>query len=199
MRTSTEPIHCVYAIISIVQATFPKRPLRDASAPEKAREEDLVEDLNALNCFIHKASGPQFFAVAEELELSVTQIKILNHLESAPREVSLKELGETLGLSLPAVSRTVDTLLVRGLLLRRMDEKDRRVRRVALTPIGHDTVMRLHRARVADLERFVATLSDDDRRRISAALRPLLMRADIRACRTSLTSPETRRKDPSRC
>lgn len=182
-----------------MQATFSTRPLRDASAPENAHEENLVEDLNALICFIHKASGQQFFAVAEGLELSVTQIKVLHRLDAAPDEVSLKQLGETLGLSLPAVSRTVDGLLARGLIARREDDRDRRVRRIALTPSGSETVMRLHRARVADLERFVATLSDADRRRISAALRPLLTRADIRACRTPLTSPETRRKDPSRC
>ena len=48
--------------------------------------------------------------------------------------VSVKELAEELGLSLPGASRAVDALLQRGLVERREDEHDRRMKRAARSP-----------------------------------------------------------------
>jgi DNA-binding MarR family transcriptional regulator len=142
----------------------------------------LACDLNTLLGFIHKRSSKQFFEVAEELELSIVQVKALHCLEDVDDEVSVKELAERLGVSLPATSRTVEALLCRGLLARRGDEHDRRVKRVNLTPAGRDAVARLN-ARQADLERFVETLSPRERRRVADAIKPLLQRDDVAACR----------------
>jgi DNA-binding MarR family transcriptional regulator len=147
----------------------------------------LAADLNTLICFIHKQSSQEFFAVAEELDMSIVQCKALHRLEQHADEASVKELAELLGVSLPATSRTVESLLCRGLLARREDEHDRRVKRVCLTPAGHDAVMRLNGARQADLERFVETLSPRERRRVAEALKPLLERDEIAACRIAET------------
>jgi DNA-binding MarR family transcriptional regulator len=149
----------------------------------------VAEDLNALFCFLHRASGQRWFAVAEELDLSVTQVKVLHRLDAAPTDTSVKQLGEALGLSLPAASRTVEALLGRGLLARREDEHDRRVRRVTITDAGRETVLRLNRARLADLETFVATLGDSERRLMARALDTLLAREEIAACRSHPHSP----------
>jgi DNA-binding MarR family transcriptional regulator len=166
-------------MIPVVQAT-------SIQAPPHVTDPDgtaLAEDLQALFCFLHRASGQRWFAVAEELDLSISQVKVLHRLDAAPTDTSVKELGEGLGLSLPAASRTVEALLGRGLLGRREDEHDRRVRRVTITEVGRETVLRLNRARLADLETFVASLSSSERRLMAGALRTLLAREEIAACR----------------
>jgi DNA-binding MarR family transcriptional regulator len=135
--------------------------------------------------YIHKHSGRDFYALVEELDLSLTQLKALHVLDLAAEETSVKELGEALGLSLPAASRTVDGLLRRGYLARREDANDRRIKRVELTPVGRDAVERLNRARLAGLETFASSLSGAERDRLSEAMASLLERDEIRACRPS--------------
>ena len=134
--------------------------------------------------------------MAEELDLSLTQVKALHRLDVEADEMSVKQLGEALGLSLPAASRTVEGLLGRGLLVRREDDQDRRVRRVAITTAGRETVVQLNRERVADLEKFVTTLAARERRQVRQALRPLLARQDAGACLRAPDSPASPPKEP---
>ncbi|MEA2272602.1 MAG: hypothetical protein QOI98_1310 [Solirubrobacteraceae bacterium] len=150
----------------------------------------LARDLLAVMLYIQKHSGHDFYELVEELDLTLTQLKALHVLDLVTGEASVKDLGEALGLSLPAASRTVDGLLRRGYLERREDELDRRVKRLTLTPAGRDAVERLNRARLAGLEGFASTLSDDQRSRLGGAIASLLEREEIRACR-----PGRRAKD----
>jgi DNA-binding MarR family transcriptional regulator len=142
----------------------------------------LARDLLAVMLYIQKHSGRDFYVLVEELDLTLTQLKALHMLELA-EESSVKELGEALGLSLPAASRTIDGLLRRGYVGRREDTEDRRVKRVYLTPAGLEAVGRLNNARLAGLETFAATLSETERDRLSGAIASLLEREEIRACR----------------
>jgi DNA-binding MarR family transcriptional regulator len=135
--------------------------------------------------YIQKHSGRDFYVLVEELDLTLTQLKALHALDIAAQETSVKELAEAMGLSLPAASRTVEGLLRRGYLERREDEHDRRVKRLRLTPAGHDALERLNRARLAGLEQFAVTLTDEERTRLSGAIASLLARDEIRACRPS--------------
>jgi DNA-binding MarR family transcriptional regulator len=135
--------------------------------------------------YIQKHSGHDFYELVEELDLTLTQLKALHALDLAAEEASVKELGEALGLSLPAASRTVEGLLRRGYLERREDDRDRRVKRVRLTPAGRNAVERLNRARLAGLESFASTLTQTQRARLAGAIESLLARDEIRACRPS--------------
>ena len=110
------------------------------------------------------------YAILDELDLSLTQIKTLHALSACDCEVSLKELAERLNMSLPGASRTVDGLLRRGYLERREDEVDRRMKRVGITAAGRAVVERLDTARLQGLEQFTAGLSDAQRKRLSSAL-----------------------------
>jgi DNA-binding MarR family transcriptional regulator len=110
------------------------------------------------------------FVVLGELELSMTQMKTLSMLDDCLQEVSVKELSDLLGLSLPATSRTVDGLLRRGLLSRHEDEVDRRMKRVRLTGDGRAVVQRIVTARLQGLEAYASTLSDDQRGQLMAVL-----------------------------
>ena len=63
--------------------------------------------------------GVGAYAIFEELDLTLTQVKALTALSAD--ELTVKDLAERLGLSLPGASRAVDALVERGLLGRRED------------------------------------------------------------------------------
>ena len=139
---------------------------------------DLAGELLELWAHLMRGSSQQMFAVLGELELSMTQMKTLSMLDDCRQEVSVKELSDLLGLSLPATSRTVDGLLRRGLLSRHEDAEDRRIKRVRLTDDGRSVVQRIVTARLQGLEAFASTLSDDQRARLMAAMADLPHRKD---------------------
>jgi len=103
---------------------------------------ELAGELLGLWTHLMRGSSQQMFAILGELDLTMTQMKTLGMLDDCVNEVSVKELSERLGLSLPATSRTVDGLLRRGLLSRHEDTEDRRIKRVRLTDDGRAMVTR---------------------------------------------------------
>jgi DNA-binding MarR family transcriptional regulator len=139
---------------------------------------ELAGELLDLWSHLMRGSSQQMFAILGELDLTMTQMKTLGMLDDCVQEVSVKELSERLALSLPATSRTVDGLLRRGLLSRHEDAEDRRVKRVRLTDEGRATVRRIVTARLQGLESYAATLSDDQRARLMAALAELPHKKD---------------------
>jgi DNA-binding MarR family transcriptional regulator len=149
-------------------------------APEQT---DLAGDLYALVVFLHKTCTHDLFEAVGALELSITQIKLLHHLEGAEHELTLKEAAEFVLVSLPAASRMVDDLVRRGFVERHEDAEDRRMKRVRLTEPGRSVIRKLNAARLNRLEQFTGTLTDAERRKLSAALSKLLEREEISACR----------------
>jgi DNA-binding MarR family transcriptional regulator len=111
--------------------------------------------------------------VITELDISITQMKTLHALDECADEVSVKELADRLGLSLPGASRMVDGLLRRGWLERREDPADRRMKRVGITPDGRKVIDRIETARLAGLENYAASLTPEQRARLSSALSDL--------------------------
>ncbi len=116
------------------------------------------------------ASSTEFFAILDELDVSIMQVKMLEALGSADVELSVKELSERLSCSLPSSSRTIETLLQRGWLERREDEHDRRVKRVLVTDAGREVIGRVNNVRLQNIQRFVATLDDRRRAKLADAL-----------------------------
>jgi DNA-binding MarR family transcriptional regulator len=110
-----------------------------------------------------------------ELGLSFTQVKALHLLRDAA-DVNVKDVAESLGMSLPAMSRSLDGLVQRGLVERREYEKDRRAKLVRLLPAGRKVVADVERARVSALAEFTATLSDEERAGLHATLLPIVER-----------------------
>jgi DNA-binding MarR family transcriptional regulator len=146
-------------------------------------ETELASDLYALVVFLHKNCNSDLFEAVGALDLTLTQIKLLHHLEDAEHERTLKELAELVLVSLPAASRTVDDLVRRGFVERHEDVEDRRMKRVSLTDNGRSVIRRLNAARLNGLEKFTQTLTDAERRKLSAALAKLLERDEVSACR----------------
>jgi DNA-binding MarR family transcriptional regulator len=144
---------------------------------------DLAKDLYALVVFLHKNCNSDLFEAVGALELTLTQIKLMHHLEDASRELTLKEAADSVLISLPAASRTVDDLVRRGFVARHEDSEDRRMKRISPTEAGRAVIRRLNAARLSGLEQFTETLTEAERVQLSEALSKLLDREDVAACR----------------
>src|SRR3954451_25397002 len=103
--------------------------------------------------------GRDLIHLAHDFELSFSQMKALHALHGDPDAISVKRLGETLGLSLAAMSRAAEELVQRGLVNRTEDTTDRRMKRLCLTDEGRTLVQKMRELRMAGFEQFVATLT----------------------------------------
>jgi DNA-binding MarR family transcriptional regulator len=144
---------------------------------------DIAGDLYAVVVHLHKNCNSDLFEAVGALELSLTQIKLLHHLEDATTELTLGRAAELVHVSLPAASRMVDELVRRGFVIRHEDTEDRRMKRVRVTDAGRAVIRRLNAARLSGLQEFTQSLTDPERRDLAAALGRLLQRDDIAACR----------------
>ena len=133
----------------------------------------LAAELLELWHHLMRGSSEQMYALIAELDISITQMKTLHVLADGGSEVSVKELSDRLGLSLPGASRMVDGLLRRGWLERREDPADRRMKRVGITAAGRTIINRIETARLAGLEDYSASLSPEQRALLSSALSDL--------------------------
>jgi DNA-binding MarR family transcriptional regulator len=115
-------------------------------------------------------STRDLYRLLAELDLSMTQLKMLHILVECESEGSVKEIAEDLSMSLPNASRTIDGLLQRGLVERREDEHDRRVKRVGPTPAARELIDRVDTARLQGLEAWAEDLSPVQRQTLLDAL-----------------------------
>jgi DNA-binding MarR family transcriptional regulator len=122
------------------------------------------------------ATGRDFFKAVDELGLSLTQIKALHALDEADEPVSLGRLSDALGLSLAAVSRSVEGLVKRGYVTRKEDPDDRRSKRVLITARGRRIYGKLFDLRIAGLRDFLSELDPDERQALDDALIPIARR-----------------------
>src|ERR1700694_2526566 len=105
MHVTDAMIACV-DIFACMQAT--SAPAVAASEPVGG--EALSRDMYALVSYLMRAASVRTFNAIAELDLSFSQIKVLCALEADGEERSVKALAESMGLSLPAMSRAVDGL-----------------------------------------------------------------------------------------
>jgi DNA-binding MarR family transcriptional regulator len=150
---------------------------------------ELARDLAAVVLYVFKSSGNDYYSLVADLDLTIAHIRTLQLLEGREGELSVKDLSELLGLSLPATSRNVEGLLQRGFVERREDEHDRRVRRVRITEFGREIAIRLDRAHMVGMERFAASLNNAERRRLRAALAPIVRRKELGGYRPTTNDP----------
>ena len=113
----------------------------------------------------------RFLAVAAEFDLHPAQAGALMQMEpDAP--LPMNELASMLHCDNSNVTGIVDRLEARGLVTRRPDARDRRVKQIALTPLGVEVSARM-RATMSSAPEAFRKLSAADQR----ALRDILARA----------------------
>ena len=110
--------------------------------------------------------------------LSVPQFRALNFVHRHPA-TSLSDVAEHIGLSLPAMSKLMDGLVVRKLVTRTSHSGDRRRITLTLTVRGRALWQSAHDETQASLARRLATLDERDRVTVVNAmqlLQPLFAR-----------------------
>jgi DNA-binding MarR family transcriptional regulator len=168
-----------------VQAADLSAIVERVEVPEGSPEaQDTAARLSAFLRHLFLYDRGNLLRVIEESGLSMAQCKTLFELgglgeESEARQVG--ELAETLGVSLPSMSRAVDGLVKKRLATRVEDPDDRRVRRVAITERGKKLVDTLVVVRQAGMETFASSLTTAQRRKLDAAVEALMDRPDIAA------------------
>jgi DNA-binding MarR family transcriptional regulator len=144
---------------------------RETGAADE-RDDALYESLGALRRGMLREGLLAAIRGGEDLEISLVQLGALLLLE-AEGERSIGEVAAELGRSLSAASRLLDPLVRRGLVTRREDALDRRVKRVAVTETGRALVGRIDRQRTAAQRAVMARLSPEERAEVERAMRLL--------------------------
>ena len=147
--------------------------MQATAANAQVSSEQLAAELLELWHHLTRGASQQLYGLIADLDISITQMKTLHVLADGGSEVSVKELSDRLGLSLPGASRIVDALMRRGWLERREDPDDRRMKRIGITAEGRKALDRIETARLAGLEDYAASLTPEQRTRLSSALSDL--------------------------
>jgi DNA-binding MarR family transcriptional regulator len=113
-----------------------------------------------------------FAAIVAELDLAPVQAKALHELNLEP-PISMRELAERLRSDPSNVTGLIDRLEARGLVERRPDPNDRRIKGLALTPSGAGLRERLF-ARLYLAPPALAALSEREQGCLRDALQHVL-------------------------
>jgi DNA-binding MarR family transcriptional regulator len=139
----------------------------------------LARQLVGFVRFAWGGSDSEFTREVAERDLSFSQLKTLILLAEHAETLSVKDVAERLGISLPAASRAVDSLVRRGLAERAEDPIDRRVKRVRTTRKADRLVERLVAARIRSFERLLEGFTATERRKLGDALDEILARPEV--------------------
>jgi DNA-binding MarR family transcriptional regulator len=120
-----------------------------------------------------KASQAEVMAATSACELTLTQLRSLFVLEHHDHAMPVNALAEQLHLSVAATGRAVDAMVRIGLLSRREDERDRRIKRIGLTDAGRSAIVRMGQARREAVELFVGKLDAAERAALDIAVATL--------------------------
>src|SRR5262245_12783371 len=122
----------------------------------------LTSVLSDFVTHLKKVGEGHAIQLAAGMDLSFSQLCMLFILDEAEQDPALHELGARLGLSVAATGRAVDALVREGMVTRREDEHDRRVKRVSLSDQGRKLLLKLAEAHQESLRAFAALLTDEE-------------------------------------
>ena len=144
--------------------------MEDDRAALTAQLSDLVE---ALQAKMFRVAGPMELPP----DLTLQQMRVLG-LIARSEGLTINALGHGLGVSAPTATGLVDRLVEKGLVVRREDAADRRVRHLWLTDAGRSTLADLENHGQRMIDRLVPLLSDEELRVLAAGYRVLVAAVD---------------------
>src|SRR5690348_9785783 len=140
--------------------------------------EQLTGVLGEFVGHLKKIGESRSIQLAVGLDLSFSQLCSLFIIDDSDHDLAVHELAERLGLSVAAAGRAVDALVREGLVGRREDEHDRRIKRVSLSERGEALLAKLTEVHQEALRAFADLLTDTERDNLFQALAPILRRPD---------------------
>ncbi len=131
---------------------------------------------------VHRATFSDWL----ELDVSMAQLKAMFAIGQA-EQVSIGQIAETLGVSLPTASHLVDKLVRADLAERTVDSNDRRYTWICLSALGQQRVTRLRQGSLSLLYSWIEQLSAEQLSALEQGLRALVQVAQSH----SLIAPST--------
>lgn len=144
----------------------------------QSERDQLAESLTRLVKGIMAFSEGESLNYLAEEDLTFTQIRTLL-LASSGEPLGISQVAESLGLSITAASRGVDSLVRLGLLARRTSEEDRRAKIVTITDKGLGMLSDHREAHERALALFVESLPPEHIGALSDALQPIISDPDF--------------------
>jgi DNA-binding MarR family transcriptional regulator len=133
----------------------------------RAHDDQLVDAVLGASRVLVAVAARSLAEVGEEVTL--TQYRSLVVMASrGPQGVAA--LAEAVGVTSPTASRMCDRLVKKGLVTRRIDRRDRRQVRIALSPAGRRLVEGVTARRRAEIEQLVSSIPVETRAGVVEAL-----------------------------
>jgi MarR family 2-MHQ and catechol resistance regulon transcriptional repressor len=139
-----------------------------------AQDLELADALEALLHRVLCSKADSDLDSMAEMDMSMTQFRCLITLALEGEAIPIHQLAERVHMTLPTAGRAIDRLVAQGLVIRREDPQDRRVRRIFLSAEGRQVISGIDRARRESLLAFICSLSPSDSSRLLAALLPIV-------------------------
>mgnify|MGYP001766773059 CR=1 FL=1 len=121
-----------------------------------------------IGVFMRQSMG-ELVQYSKETGFSMSQISAMFRLYHAGA-YPISEIGTHLGVTNAAASQMVERLVRQGLLERVEDLQDRRVKRLSLTPAGHQLVENVMQIRRRWMEQLSASITPEQREAVGSAL-----------------------------
>jgi DNA-binding MarR family transcriptional regulator len=148
-----------------------------ATKTKRATTSEAHQMLELLNSLGGSIFRQLLWQKASDLDLTYAQSQVLFRLAEHPGS-HMGDVAKAFGVTLPAVTHIVDRLEEKGLVTRGDHPADRRVYVLDLTRAGRALVEELEAIRLRGMERVLARMSADDRRRVLTGLEALVDAAD---------------------
>lgn len=136
--------------------------------------EELHEVLEEFLTRLMKLSEADGMDVLAELDLSFSQARLLFLLAKTAEPISIRTIATALKLSDAATGRNVDQLLKLGIVQRRENPEDRRVKLVSLTSRGEQLCIHHREAKRTTIKALMADLPPEQRENLHRALTDIL-------------------------
>ncbi|GAA3438769.1 MarR family winged helix-turn-helix transcriptional regulator [Kutzneria kofuensis] len=140
-------------------------------------KEQLIASITATQRSLGRVFGAARANPLMSLNLTMRQLKVLLTLARRGPTAG-QELTAEMGVSLATVTGIVDRLAAQGLVSRREDPSDRRVRLLELTAEGHKLVGSVVDAGSAQYRRLLSRLEVDELRLLDSLIRRMAEIAD---------------------
>ena len=130
---------------------------------------ELTEIIREWSEVFMRRSGRDFKRFMDETGLSFSQLNVLMRLFHGGNS-GVSEIGEQMGVTSAAASQAIDRLVLQDLIERTEDPKDRRAKRLALTPKGRTLIERGIEARSQWVEGLTEALTPEQQSMTISAL-----------------------------
>ena len=121
---------------------------------------ELTEIIREWSEVFMRRSGRDFKRFMDETGLSFSQLNVLMRLYHGGNS-GVSEIGEQMGVTSAAASQAIDRLVLQGLIERSEDPRDRRAKRLVLTPKGRRLIEKGFEVRSQWIENLMNALTPE--------------------------------------